>query len=141
MESRVGDSIGKFKIGYGCAQAIVCTYCKDFGFDETDAFKMTEAFGVGMGAGSVCGAVSGACVLVGMKYSDGNLEKPKSKATCYRVSKKIIKEFEEKNTTTICRELKGAGTGEVIRSCGGCVADAAKLVEKYLFSDDEGDFK
>ncbi len=137
MESRVGDAIERFKKGQGCAQAVACTYCKDFGFDEVEVFKMTEAFGVGMGVGSVCGAISGACVLVGMKYSDGNLEKPRSKGISYKVSKNIIKEFEEKNTTTICKTLKGVGTGEVIRSCGGCVADVCKLVEKHLFSDEE----
>ncbi len=137
MESRVDEVIKRHHSGYNCSQAVACTYCEDFGFDEVDTFKFMEAFGFGMGAMSTCGAISGACALVGMKYSDGKLEGSTSKRTSYKLMKKIIREFEEKNTSAICREIKGVDTGEVLRSCDGCVYDSAMLVEKYLFSDEE----
>ncbi len=136
MESKVGEAIGRFKRGYNCSQAVVCTYCEELGFDEVDAFKMAEAFGFGMGTMSVCGAISGACMLVGMKYSDGNTLEPKSRSKSYKVMKGIIKDFEGKNSSCICKEIKGVGTGEVLRSCGGCVADACALVEKHIFEID-----
>ena len=46
----------------------------------------------------------------------------------------VQKEFEEKNGSGICSELKGINTGKVLRSCDGCVADAAEIAEKYLYS-------
>ena len=32
----------------------------------------------------------------------------------------------------MCRELKGIGTGIVLRPCRGCVEDAAEILEEIL---------
>jgi len=36
------------------------------------------------------------------------------------------------NGSLICKELKGVGTGKVLRSCRGCVMDSAELLEKLI---------
>lgn len=136
MESRIRSAIERHNKGYNCAQAVACTYCDLFGIDETEMFKMTEGFGLGIGSTlGTCGAISGAVVLAGLASSSGNLEKPNSKAETYKLSKEIITSFIEKNGSSVCRELKGIDTGNVLRSCTGCIEDAAALVEKILFSD------
>lgn len=100
-------------------------------------FRLTEALGAGMGGmEGTCGAVSGACVLAGMKGSTGSLEKPNSKAASYKLSKEILKQFKEQNGSIICKELKGVGTGKVLRSCQDCIKDAAALAEKILFTEE-----
>lgn len=135
MNSRVEDTIRRHDKGYNCAQAVACTYCDLVGVDEKTMFKMTEALGLGMGGmEGTCGAVSGACVLAGMKESTGHLEKPDSKAASYRLSREIVRQFEERNQTAICRELKGVDTGKVLRPCPGCIRDAAEIVEQVLFA-------
>ena len=48
---------------------------------------------------------------------------------------RLLREFEAKNGSVFCRELKGRDTGIVLRSCRGCVEDAAELAEK-LFEED-----
>jgi C_GCAxxG_C_C family probable redox protein len=106
------------------------------GLDEATMFKVTEAMGLGMGGmEGTCGAVSGACVVAGMKNSSGNLEHPDSKGATYQLSKEILKAFKEKNQSTICKELKGVQTGTVLRSCPDCIRDAAAIVENILFSE------
>ncbi|MCI7442072.1 MAG: C-GCAxxG-C-C family protein, partial [Clostridium sp.] len=42
-------------------------------------------------------------------------------------------EFREKNTSVICRELKGVDTNVVLRSCDGCIEDAARIAYNVLF--------
>ena len=32
----------------------------------------------------------------------------------------------------MCRELKGVETGQVLRTCRGCVEDAAEILEEIL---------
>ena len=127
------------KKGYNCAQAIACTYCDLLGMEEETAFRATEGFGAGMGAmEGTCGAVSGAAFLAGLKRSTGNLARPDSKGKTYHLSKEITRGFKEQNGTLVCKELKGIGPGgEVLRSCDGCIADAAVLVEKILFPEEE----
>ena len=44
----------------------------------------------------------------------------------------IERRFKEKNSTVMCRELKGIGTGIVLRPCRGCVEDAAEILEEIL---------
>lgn len=138
MKTRVEDTIKRHQKGYNCAQSVACTYCDLVGVDEETMFRMTEALGLGMGCmDGTCGAVTGACVLAGMKGSTGNLARPDSKAETYKLSRTILGEFEKQNQTAICRELKGIETGRAIRSCDDCIRDAAALAEKVLFSAEE----
>lgn len=136
METRVEIAVEKRSKGYNCAQAVACTYCDMAGVDEVTMFKMTEALGLGLGGmEGTCGALTGACVLAGMVNSTGNLESPDSKAGSFKLSKEMTRLFLERNTTLVCKELKGVETGKMIRSCADCVRDAAEFVEKVLFSD------
>ena len=96
-------------------------------------FALGEGFGAGMGGMEcTCGAVSGAVILAGLKNSSKNVENPTTKGKTYQLSKAIVKEFGTKNGSVICKELKGIGTGKVLRSCDGCISDAVELVEKIL---------
>lgn len=135
MKSRVEETITRHKKGYNCAQAVACTYCDIVGVDEETMFKITEGLGLGMGCmEGTCGAVSGACVLAGMKRSSGKLEQPDSKAESYKLSKEIVRQFEEQNQSVVCKTLKGIETGKVLRSCPDCIKDAAGILEQVLFS-------
>lgn len=134
MKSRIEETINRHKKGYNCAQAVACTYSDMVGVDETTMFKMTEALGLGMGCmEGTCGAVSGACVLAGMKQSSGKLENPDSKVESYKLSKEIVKQFEKQNQSVVCKTLKGVENGKVLRSCPDCIKDAAAIAEKVLF--------
>lgn len=137
MKTRVDETIKKHDKGYNCAQAVACAYCDLVGVDEETMFRMTEALGLGMGGmAGTCGAVSGACVLAGMKRSTGNLEKPNSKAESYKLSREIVRQFLEQNQSVVCRELKGVESGKVLRACPDCIKDAAAIAEKVLFSEE-----
>lgn len=136
MKSRIEETIAKHNKGYNCAQAVACTYCDLVNIDEATMFRMTEALGLGMGCmNGTCGAVSGACVLAGVKRSTGNLEHPDSKAQSYKLSKEIVTRFEAQNQSSICKELKGVETGKMLRPCPDCIKDAAAIVEDLLFAD------
>lgn len=132
MSDRVQQSVNNHKNGYNCAQAVACAYCDLFGADEKDVFKTMEAFGFGMGTMGTCGAVSAMAALAGMKLSDGNLEAPATKKVCYKTMKEMTEKFQEKNKSILCAELKGVSTGEMLRSCPGCIEDAARIVEETL---------
>ena len=135
MSERVKKTLENHKKGYNCAQAVVCAYCDLLGVDEKDAFKMAEAFGFGMGTMGTCGAVSAMAALVGMKMSDGNLDNPETKKQCYKKIKEMTNRFKDMNKSIICAEIKGVNGGNVLRSCDGCIEDAAKIVEEMLLEE------
>ncbi|MCI1665237.1 MAG: C-GCAxxG-C-C family protein [Atopobiaceae bacterium] len=138
MESRVDLAAERHARGYNCAQAVACTYADLAGVDEATVFRATEGLGLGCGCTKgTCGAVTGACVVVGLMNSDADLAHPTSKKASYALSRKVVEAFEAANGATQCRELKGIGTGHVLRACDDCVRDAARIVEDVLFSEDE----
>lgn len=137
MESRIEKTIEKRSKGYSCSQAIACTYCDLAGVDEKTMFCITEGLGSGMGnMEGTCGAVTAACVLAGLKNSTGNLVNPDSKAATSKISRGILEHFKERNSSVTCKELKGIGTGKVLRSCPDCIRDAAEFVEKLVFAEE-----
>lgn len=137
MEDRIAKSMELHKKGYNCCQAVACAFLDKTNLDEETMFRLTEGFGLGMGGmKGTCGAVSGAVVLAGLLNSTGNLEKPDSKGATYKLSKQIVNEFIEKNQSIVCEDIKGVKTGEVLRSCNGCIKDAVILAGKILYGEE-----
>lgn len=118
---------------YNCAQAVACAFADEVGVDMQTLFKACEGFGLGMGCmNGTCGAISGAVMLASFQNSDGNIDNPGTKASTYQISKTILEKFEAKNQATRCRDLKGADTGTMLRSCPGCIEDAVEIVQEVL---------
>lgn len=137
MSEKVKKAAQNHQKGYNCAQAVACAFCKEAGVDEEIMFKLTEGHGLGMGGmEGTCGAISAAAVLAGLKISTADLEKPNSKGTSYKASKACIAAFKEKNSTIVCRELKGVDTGKVLRACPDCIRDAVAIIEENLFPEE-----
>ncbi|WP_352399338.1 C-GCAxxG-C-C family protein [Anaerotignum sp.] len=132
MDSRIEKVMENHHKGYNCSQAVACAYCDLFGVDEKEAFRAVECFGRGMGIMGPCGAVSAMAYLVGLKESDANLDNPRSKVSCYNTLKPMTQAFVDKNQSLDCRVLKGVDTGVVLRSCTGCMQDAAEIIESHL---------
>ena len=125
MESRIEKEVMKKKNGYNCAQAVACTYCDYAGCSEEEMFNICQSFGAGMGTlEGTCGAISGAGIVLGMMN--------RNKIQTTKDIRKIMQKFKEQNSTVICKNLKGIGTGKVLRECNDCVRDAAKFLEEII---------
>ncbi|HBH91952.1 MAG TPA: hypothetical protein DDX70_02020 [Bacteroides sp.] len=133
MGNRTDKAAELHNKGYNCAQAVACSFCDEFGIDEAVMFRLTEGMGLGMGCmEGTCGAVNGAVTILGLLNSSANLEKPDSKGQTYKLSKELVETFKNKNKSIVCKDLKGVETGEVLRSCPGCIEDAVIILEKIL---------
>lgn len=118
---------------FNCCQSVACAFCREVGVDEQVLFKAGEGFGLGMGCmEGTCGALTGAILLAGYKNSDGNLEAPATKAATYQLSKQLFESFQNKCGGTICRDLKGEGTGKPLCSCPDCIRNGVEVVQEVL---------
>ncbi len=97
-----------FLMGYNCAQAVSAVFADNYGITQDNILKMSCGFGGGMRNAEVCGAVSGAVMVIGMKYGNGSVNSPDVKAFCYQKTVEFTNRFREKNGSIICRELLGA---------------------------------
>lgn len=55
---------------YNCAQAVVSVFARDAGYDEDAVMKAATYFRGGMQMGSVCGAVTGGLMALGLAGVD-----------------------------------------------------------------------
>lgn len=138
VEEKVQIARNYHNHGYNCAQSVSCAFCQELGMDEETMFRITEGLGLGMGSmDGTCGAIGAAAILSGLKNSTAHLEHPDSKSKSYRAMKSCMDAFKEQNGSVICRDLKGIGTGKVLRTCDGCVEDAVRLVAAKIFEDED----
>ena len=56
---------------FNCSQAVLGAYADDYGLTVDQAMKVAACFSGGVRKGEVCGAVSGAIMVIGLKYGDG----------------------------------------------------------------------
>lgn len=110
---------------YNCCQAVACVFTEETGLDEETLKKLGAGFGLGMGCmEATCGALCGAQMILGMMKFQGKPIRQDAKG--------LYEKFTEKCGASICKELKGVGTGKVLCSCDDCVANAVGILEEIL---------
>ena len=136
IEERVAEIKDKHTRGYNCAQIVICSYAEELGIDEETLFRISEGFGAGMGGMmQTCGAVTAMFMALGLANSSGNLQACDTKPQTMKKVRELAAEFEKKNGSIVCRELKGIDTGKVLRSCDGCIEDGIRILGEYLLDD------
>lgn len=131
-----------FAMGYNCAQSVSAVFADKYGIMQDEMLKISCGFGGGMRNGEVCGAVSGAIMVIGMKYGNGSTNSSETKALCYQKATEFTNMFSQKNKSIICRELLGidifkddgmqrAQAANLFQTtCVDMIVDAVELLEK-----------
>mgnify|MGYP002605564624 FL=1 len=136
IEERVAEIKDKHTRGYNCAQIVLCSYAEELGIDEETLFRISEGFGAGMGGMmQTCGAVTAMFMALGLANSSGDLQACDTKTQTMKKVRELAAEFEKKNGSIVCRELKGIDTGKVLRSCDGCIEDGIRILGEYLLDE------
>jgi C_GCAxxG_C_C family probable redox protein len=94
-----------------CCQAVFGSAAPGLGLDEGAAIRLGTAFGGGMGRmGGVCGAVTGAFLVLGLKYGDPQPVN-ESKERIYGLVRRFVEEFGRLHGSIYCRDLLGCEIG------------------------------
>ena len=136
---RVEEAVSCLKEGFSCSQAVLSAYGTESGLDREIALKVSGAFGGGMGRmGGTCGAVTGAFMVIGLKYGKTEAEDNQTREKAYSLVREFVAGFESRHGSIICRELIGGdiGTPEGMKTarnvCPKLVTDAAEIIERLL---------
>ena len=101
---RVAKAEELFVGGCNCAQAVFAAFADEFGLDEGCARRLATGLGGGVGRmREVCGAVSAAALVIGMRLGPDKMK-------AYPVIQDFCAKFKEKCGSIVCRELL-EGTG------------------------------
>ena len=143
--SRVELAVSCFGEGFSCSQAVLSTYATQFGLNREIALKIAEAFGGGMGhMGEACGAVTGAFMVIGLRYGRTIAGDRQSQDKTDILVNEFVNRFKSRNTSIVCKELLGCdlstpeGTNMAKEKnlfatiCPKFVQDAAEIIEQIL---------
>ena len=85
-----------FSNNFNCSQAVFTTFAAEMGLDEELALKIATQFGGGARKGEMCGAVSGALMVLGLKYGHCHAENAEEKKKAYQIAEELMNRFIEK---------------------------------------------
>ena len=114
-----------FSNNYNCSQAVFTAFATEEGLDEQIALKIATQFGGGAHKGEMCGAVSVALMVLGLKYGHCHGQNEEEKKKAYEIAEDFMNRFIEKKGTVVCRELLGYDLSKT--------EDMAKIKELNLF--------
>ena len=139
------DSAAYFNEGFSCSQAVISSFSEDLGLDRETARKISCGFGAGMArSGNICGAVTGAIMVIGLKYGKGTAGDDAAKERTYGLVQEFIMKFRAKNGSINCTELLGYdlrdpeqrkqahASGVVAIKCPEFSRNATEILEKLL---------
>jgi len=145
MMNRTQQAVEDFKQGFSCSQAVLGAFCEPFSLDRETALKISQSFGGGMAhLGEVCGAVSGAFLVLGLKYGRVRVEDTETKEKNYLKVREFVRRFKALNGSINCTQLLGYDLNEPdeLRTaqeknifetqCSKLVRDAASILEDIL---------
>lgn len=136
-----------FHEGYNCAQAVFTVFADEMKLDHNFALRLSSSFGGGMGRmREVCGAVSGALMVLGALKGYDKLGDRSLINGHYAAVQAFAAEFREKHGSIVCRDLLGLRQGEKNtpsptvrtdafyqeRPCDRCIVDAVAILEEML---------
>lgn len=142
--SRVDEAVDCFCRGAACSQAIVGTYGPLVGLAREQGVKLSCGFAGGMRLAQTCGAVTGAFMVLGLKYAGPHCDRRDGRESVYAAIRTFTAKFQGRNGTVVCKELLGCdistpqgaqqATNEgLFRSiCPRLVQDAAEILEEML---------
>ena len=133
-----------FRRKFHCSQAVLAAFSAELGLTEEQALKLGACFGSGMRKGEVCGACSGALMVLGLKYGQANEQDLESRFKTNEVTDKFLSEFKKENGSYLCKDLLGCdlsteeGVAEAKEKnlftefCPKMVESATRIAERLL---------
>lgn len=96
----------RFTEGLSCSQVVLSTFAPEFGLDLELALKVASPFGGGIShTGSICGAVTGGLMVLGLRYGATKGQDKQTKEKTYLIAQDFIKRFKKLNGSILCGAL------------------------------------
>jgi C_GCAxxG_C_C family probable redox protein len=142
---KANHALSTFDSGFNCAQSVLTAFCNEFELQAEPAFRIACGFGGGMGRmAKTCGAVTGAFMVIGLKYGQTQCDDKAAKDKTYTFVKEFADLFAKERGSLECCELlacdintpegfKIANEKNLFKTiCPKCVESAVKILEKII---------
>ena len=144
MTDKQIKAVDCFNKNMHCSQAVLFAFAEECGITEEMALRLGSCFGSGMRKGNVCGACSGALMVLGLLFGESHMSDKEERQRSNRINDELMDRFALANGTCICNELLGCdiSTPEGVRYarenglfkefCPGMVASAVEILDGII---------
>jgi C_GCAxxG_C_C family probable redox protein len=144
---RQAAAVDEFMGGYRCSQAVLAVFAEDFGMDRDLARKISLPLAGGSGVGGECGAVSGAYLVLGLKYGFAHPGDAEGVGKMIAKVNRFVERFKSLHAEIDCSRLIGLdvfseeGHKNFLENnikataCARFVGDTVKILEEILAED------
>ncbi|HNZ43372.1 MAG TPA: C-GCAxxG-C-C family protein [Bacteroidales bacterium] len=107
-KDRVAEALEMFTAGFHCSQSVFAVFSEDFGVPKETALKIACPFGGGLGGyGRTCGAITGAMMVLGLRYGSSDPTDIETKRISREKTRALIESFEKQHYSCNCNDLVG----------------------------------
>ena len=125
LDNKSEKALTYFENGFNCSQSVFAAFATNYGMSEELALKVATQFGGGARKGEMCGAVTGALMVLGLEFGHYHIGALEEKANAYSKAEEFMNRFIEMQGTVVCRDLLGYDVSKA--------EDMAKIKELDLF--------
>ena len=133
--------------GYSCSQSVLGAFAEAYDLNLTQALRVAAAFGGGISrTGHICGAASGAIMVLGLAEASLDPADKAAKERLYLRGQEFLSQFQSRFGALECKHLLGLdissplylqqardkGLFELI--CPGLVSGSVQILEELLAS-------
>ena len=126
------EAVKYFDSGYSCSESIVME-AVDMQLCDKSLLPVATPFSGGMGSGCLCGAVSGAQMVIGVLFGKNNKFGNEPKAR--QLAKEFVDKFKSKHKATCCKVLSREfefSSPERREHCKLLVEDCSKILKDIV---------
>ena len=133
---------GQFCEGIDCAQVVVRYFADYLNIDKELITKFASPFTGGMYKGMACGAVTGAYIVLGVKYGHSKPNEGDKKVALVKKMFEFDSKFKEKQSSIVCEDILGDNIAENLekiekentmqKKCPQAVNDAIDILEEMF---------
>lgn len=101
-----------FRSNFNCAQSVFSAFSEDYGLQREQALLISSGFGGGLRCGEVCGAASGAVMVIGLCHGQAISGDIESKELCNSDTTEFMHRFRQNQSSYLCRDILGIDISE-----------------------------
>lgn len=132
----------KFSKGFDCSQVVLEAFAEELNISSEVANKVAACFGGGMSKGETCGAVTGALMVIGLKYGQYDENHMEQKEIMAAKRTEFYEKLSQKYSSCLCKDLlkhditkpgefeKVVDEGLLLNFCPMLVSDVIKILKE-----------
>ena len=145
--SKPTEAVELFLGGYACSQAVLAVYAPALGIDLGAATRIAAPFAAGMRLGEVCGAATGAFMVLGLALCTEDCVAREGRAAIAASVSEFADRFQERCGSLDCPDIIGCDLrtpgvvktaleeGLFVTKCAPAVRAACEILEDMLTRD------